>query len=298
MDIQHLFQERLPHRPHCTDDFKYGLTVRSKADALRFRHIQPNPPLAVAWLIFDLDYAAAAIGWETANLPEPTIIAVNPENAHAHVFYGLQTPVSTSVNARDKPKRYAEAVARAMRIKLNADPGYTSYMAKNPCHPAWRTLWSNNLYDLDYLAEWVSLPDHPLDYAQPLPLGLKRNSALFERLRRWAYRQVLAFKRAGRSFDQWQAYVLGQAEEISQAMITNQEFRIALPFNEVKTTAKSAAKWTWNNFTEATFSAIQAARGRKGGRPKSTTEKPWVALGISKSTYYRRKQKGQLGTAG
>jgi len=295
MDIQQLFQDRLPRRPRCTDELKYGNYFQSKTEALRCRYIQPNPPLAVAWLIFDVDYPAASIGWETANLPEPTIIVVNPANAHAHLFYGLQTPVSTSPNAREKPKRYVEAIQRAMRAKLKADPGYARHLAKNPFHPAWRTLWSNNLYELNDLAEWVALPDRSMPpELRAVPPGQKRNCTLFERLRDWSYRQVLAFKRAGRSFDQWQTCVLDQAEEINQAMIIRQEFTFALPFNEVKSTAKSVAKWAWAHFTEAAFSAIQAARGHKGGRPKSTVQEPWIALGIGRSTYYRRKNKGLL----
>jgi len=291
MDIQHWFQEHLPHRPRCTDNFKYGTTVQSKTEALRCRHIQPNPPFEIAWLIFDLDYPAAAIGWETANLPEPTIIVVNPENTHAHLFYGLQTPVATSVNAREKPKRYAEAIRLAMRAKLKADPGYAGYMAKNPCHPDWRTRWSDNLYDLDYLAEWVTLPDKAIR-PDPDLSHLKRNNTLFELLRRWAYRQVLAFKRAGRSFEQWQAYALDQAEAINISAFPHDP----LPYAEVKSTAKSAAKWVWSNFSSKTFSAIQSARGHKGGRPRTTTGdgKPWQALGISRPTWYRRRKAGLL----
>jgi len=291
MDIQQLFQDRLPRRPRCTDDFKCGTYFGSKTEALRCRHIQPNPPFEIAWLIFDLDYPAASIGWETANLPEPTIIAVNPANAHAHLFYGLQTPVSTSPNAREKPRRYAEAIARAMRAKLKADPGYAGYLAKNPFHPVWRTLWRSNLYDLNYLAEWVALDDKAIR-PDPDLSHLKRNSTLFELLRRWAHRQVLAFKRAGRSFEQWQTYVLDQAEAINISAFPHDP----LPYSEVKSTAKSVAKWAWAHFTEAAFSAIQAARGRKGGRPRTTARggEPWQTLGISRPTWYRRRKAGLL----
>jgi len=44
MDIQHLFQERLPHRPYCTNDCGCDPLIRPKTIALRYRHIQPPPP--------------------------------------------------------------------------------------------------------------------------------------------------------------------------------------------------------------------------------------------------------------
>jgi len=65
--------------------------------------------------------------------------------------------------------------------------------------------------------------------------------------------------------------------------------------------AKSIAKWTHLKFCEEMFidyvkkthtSEIQSARGRKssgGGRPSLGA--PWLAMGISRSTFFRRKSK-------
>ena len=39
-----------------------------------------------------------------------------------------------------------------------------------------------------------------------------------------------------------------------------------LPPNEIKATAKSIARWVWRHFTPTKFSAVQAARGAKGGK--------------------------------
>jgi hypothetical protein len=46
----------------------------------------------------------------------------------------------------------------------------------------------------------------------------------------------------------------------------NVQFEQPLPANEVRHTAKSIAKWTHRNLTPAGFSAVQAARGAKGGK--------------------------------
>jgi len=68
------------------------------------------------------------------------------------------------------------------------------------------------------------------------------------------------------------------------------------PINEVKAIAKSIARWTWRNFSDAAFSAVQSARGKLGGRPATTTLNgaPWEAQGISRATYYRRQKSGLL----
>ncbi|HIF9218099.1 TPA: replication initiation protein, partial [Photobacterium damselae] len=61
--------------------------------------------------------------------------------------------------------------------------------------------------------------------------------------------------------------------------------------------AKSIAKWTMTHFTPQRFSESQARKGRKGGH-KSTgggrpsLNEPWVELGISRATYFRRKKAG------
>jgi len=54
-----------------------------------------------------------------------------------------------------------------------------------------------------------------------------------------------------------------------QAMALN-TFPSPLPQSEIRSTALSVAKWTWNKYTgrvsDEEFSAIQARRGRLGGK--------------------------------
>lgn len=278
--------ERLPRRPWCANNPKHGLIVRPAETALQHRHLQPNPPLALAWLIFDLDYQGAAFAWEHAGLPPPTITVSNPDNGHAHLFYGLTTPVVKSDAARGAPLRYAASVEAAFLARLRADPGYTNRIAKNPLHPSWRSLWVNHLYDLGELAEYVTLP-------KQLPrregFGVGRNCTLFDELRAWTYRWVREYKRNGATPDQWRDAVLGQATRMNN-------FDTPLGFSEVKALAKSVAGWTWRHFTDTRFSAIQSARGKLGGRPRTTTldGEPWTARGISRATYYRQIKSGLL----
>ena len=286
MDTSAIFQARLPRRPYCSNDLSHGLIIRPAATALQHRHLQPNAPLEAAWLVFDLDYPGAAFAWEKANLPPPTLTVSNPKNGHAHLFYGLTTPVSTSDAARDAPIRYAAAVEAAFLAKLCADTGYAGLIAKNPFHDAWRALWVQHLYDLGELAEYVDLSKRR---RRSEAIGLRRNCMLFDELRAWAYQWVREYKRNAANAEQWHRAVLGQAEKLNC-------FPVPLSFNEVKAVAKSIGKWTWRNFSDAAFSAIQSERGKRGGRPATTTEhgEPWAEQDISRATYYRRLKSGLL----
>jgi len=220
----------------------------------------------------------------------PTIIVKNPANAHAHLFYGLETPVCTGPNSRGKPFWYAKSVQLAMRTKLHADPGYARLMAKNPFHPSWHTQWIPKLYDLGELSEYVTLPKG-LPARDSEPGGTGRNCNLFDLLRHWAYQQMRDFEQQGRNFDRWDDYVLAQAEAINTSTFCHDP----LPFSEVKSIAKSVAKWAWKTITPESFSAIQSARGRKGGRPTTTKDgEPWLELGISRATWHRWRKDGRL----
>jgi hypothetical protein len=77
-----------------------------------------------------------------------------------------------------------------------------------------------------------------------------------------------------------------------------------LPYSEIKATAKSIAKFCWkrDGYHYNEFIYRQALKGSKGGKvskrkPAATSEqslKPWVDLGISESTYHRRKRLGKI----
>lgn len=75
----------------------------------------------------------------------------------------------------------------------------------------------------------------------------------------------------------------------------NRQFSTPLGESEVRGIAKSVAKWTWKRFTEQGLSNIQSARARIrwAGHVAESTTKPWLAMGISRRTYYRRKAKGE-----
>ena len=52
-------------------------------------------------------------------------------NGHAHLVYGLRVPVLTSsMEARQAPLRYLNAVEAAFRAKLDSDDGYSGLITK------------------------------------------------------------------------------------------------------------------------------------------------------------------------
>jgi len=289
--------DRLPRRPYCSDDLSKGLRIRSLGQALNKPYIQINPPHLRVWSIYDVDREGGGLAWEVANLPPPSWAAINRENAHAHLVWGLSAPVLVdSPNMRQAPLRYLCAIEAAFRTKLNADVGYSGLITKNPAHPLWLVLRGPRIgYELRELADYVDLPKH-LPKRKPEEVGLGRNVALFDWLRHYAYKQIRYYKGDVRNFVVWQSHLNNKALE------RNGEFMYPLDRREVWYIVKSVSKWVWRRFdieaSDRRFRALQAARGRASGearRQGSISEsQPWLAEGISRATWYRRRRSGLI----
>lgn len=268
---------RWPRRPYCTNDLSAGLRIRSLRQALEHRYIQANPPHLRVWSIHDCDYEGAGIAWELAELPPPSWVAINRENAHAHLVYGLSAPVLVDhLSARDAPMRYLAAIESAMREVLRADAGYSGLITKNPKHPDWKLYRGPRLgYELSELAEsleWigVDIRKHRPNTAKAAEqAGLGRNCCLFDRLRHWAYVAVRAY-RAERKAGQIEAWNRWMSACNTRALEYNGDFRYPLDGREVWWVARSVAKWVWQRDAQAErdFRARQASKGRKGGLAK------------------------------
>lgn len=92
-----------------------------------------------------------------------------------------------------------------------------------------------------------------------------------------------------------------------QLQFPNTYFAYSKPlgYSEVKATARSIAKFCWKNdaYCYQEFIDRQTRKGAFRGGKKSKrgskadsarSTKPWEALGIGQTTYYRRKKKGLL----
>ncbi|HGC1022271.1 TPA: replication initiation protein [Escherichia coli] len=291
------FEENLPHRPYHTDDLAFGLRISGKGRALLARYIQQNQPHAQFWLVFDVDREGAAIDWSDRNAPAPNITVKNPVNGHAHLLYALNIAVRTAPDASVKALKYAAAVERSLCEKLCADVNYSGLICKNPFHLEWQVMeWREDAYTLDELADYLSASARR---SIDKHYGMGRNCHLFEMTRKWAYR---AIRQGWPAFSQWLDAVIQRVE------MYNASLPVPLSPAECRAIGKSIAKYTYRKFSPEGFSAVQAARGRKGGNANSSenqaikgqkskrvavatsarTLKPWVTLGISRATYYRK----------
>jgi hypothetical protein len=273
-------QERIPHKPYCTDDLSYGIRPRSYKTAITRRYIQVNPPHLRTFLLFDLDYAGAALAWEDNNLPMPAWAAINRENTHAHIAYALSAPVLTAdFGGRQAALRYLAAVEAAYRAKLGGDDGFSGLITKNPVHPHWELLRgvpdAVRGYDLPYLADFVDL-DRFKPYvgrSNVEAVGLGRNCTVFNVVSRWAYGNVLEYKQQGLTLAGWRKAVYERCASV------NGDFPTPMLENEVKCIAKSIGNWVWTRFTPQSKSAWHAAQnarrkthGAGSGRTKIITE--------------------------
>lgn len=86
-----------------------------------------------------------------------------------------------------------------------------------------------------------------------------RNVQVFNEVRTIAYREVRSFKRNGATIELF----CDRLERIAAGV--NLEFAAPLPPRELRSTARSIAKWVWSRFSENRFSEIQSARGEKSG---------------------------------
>ncbi|HEC0323629.1 TPA: replication initiation protein [Acinetobacter baumannii] len=265
-DFRSIFYKNLPHKPYCMDEIPGYMNIRPKAKAIETPYLQINPPCLVTQLIFDIDKSDAFFAWSDANLPQPNWIAKNPKNGHAHIGYMLAAPVCVTNNARQRVVRYLACIQQAYTLKLGADNGYVGLIAKNPLHEKWDNhILSSELYDLNYLADFVNLEQLPRNQHVS---GLGRNCTLFDIVRIWAYKAIR--EHSDSYYAEWEAEVL------TRALHANTAFSSPLEYQEVKQTARSIAKWVWRNHGsaefQANFSAKQAKKGRKGGLKSDSSQ--------------------------
>lgn len=258
--------ERWPRRPYCTDDFQDGVRIRSLKQALTKCYIQANPTHLRVWSIYDIDRQGGALAWEDGHLPQPSWVTINTQNAHAHIVYGLSAPVLTnSMEARQAPLRYLNAIETGYRAMLRADDGYSGLITKNPAHPLWRTLQGRNLaYELAYLADWIDLDRFKADPGVKVAeIGLGRNVTVFDFVRLWAYKNVHQYKHIRGGFVYWQKAVLDRCGA------RNGDFSRPMDNREIYHIAKSVAQWTWQRFdleaSDARFSKLQSFRRQSKG---------------------------------
>uniref|UniRef100_UPI001495A009 replication initiation protein n=1 Tax=Bifidobacterium longum TaxID=216816 RepID=UPI001495A009 len=83
---------------------------RSRADALRCKHVEANPACQANMIVCDIDdeYGRAMALYEHPGM-RPNFIAENPANGHCHAGWVLTEPVCRTDMARLKPLKLLHA---------------------------------------------------------------------------------------------------------------------------------------------------------------------------------------------
>lgn len=272
--VQRWEQVWLPLWPLASDDLHAGVYRCSRGEAMDRRFIETNPRALSNLLVVDIDHEDAALRtmWNRQAW-WPNAVVENPANGHAHAVWALNEPITRTEYARRKPLAFAAAVTEGLRRSVDGDTGYSGLLTKNPAHDDWDALWCTNdrLYDLDELAEHLTDGGYmpPASWKRTKrrnQVGLGRNCSIFETARTWAYREIRHHWYDPQGLH---AAISAHVNEL------NAEFPEPLPASEARAIAASIHRWIttksrmWADgpaVYEATFSTIQAARGRKGGR--------------------------------
>lgn len=289
------FQETLPKKPYCTNDLSQGLLIRPKETAVKFKYLQPNHPFYQNYLILDLDYESSLIEilYSMTGIPMPNLLIENKDNGRSHIFFTLKTPIYKTNASKIKPIIYANAVLKRLQSLFNADVGYSGLIAKNPIHEQWRAYTLRDKpYSLNELASKLEIDwkeaNKPIK--QDEAIGLGRNCYVFHTARFWAYTAVREFR--GKTYNQWLQNVIDHCLKLNEGITE------PMQYGEIKGIAKSIARYCWKKdaYHYQEFIQRQAYKGTLGGiksgevrRKNSISEKkPWLELGVSRATYYRR----------
>ena len=204
--------------------------------AERYKQIQVNSGQITQCLAFDIDHDDPMI-FTDYNLPTPTIITLNQNNGRSHFLYYLKSPVNTY---SDRAKRYLSDVYDTVANTLQADPNYSTHNTKNFLNTdLYRVYGSLETRELADFREFLSTSNAWQQKEKRVAISrFSRNCELFDTVRFYAY----SVKRDFTSYDGFYNHVQNKAQETNIGLFAN-----PLSHKEVKDTAKSISKWTWEN---------------------------------------------------
>jgi len=258
--VQQRLFDFLPDTPRWGFE-KQAKHIAKKEDILFTANYIQLPTQKKKYIALDLDYELAGAAWMNDILPEPTVTIINRENEHAHYLYEIDNPVmlpllNSTINISWKAINYFRAVQAGYQDKFEADKGFTGYLIKNPFSSKWRTWWADRVYDLDYLAEFVDLPNiYEIIENDDSIEG--RHMRMFHSCRRIAYRLVKNYS----EFDEYLCTVknicLDYYRENFLLKNNNEDF----PILEASSIAKSIAHWVWKRRLGKNFKNFTKNKG-------------------------------------
>ena len=272
-------------------DGTWGSTFRVSAqDAWQYPEIQLWTENSCPVLLFDCDQGAnnpIAAAW-AERLPWPSWVCWRRGGGSCHAAYCLQRAVLTRAQDLPVPQAAIARVSEFITQELKADPGYSGFLTHNPVHEQWETEWGHQGgYTITQLGQFIT-PGFRVPRLEKMRSAQGRNHGLFRAGMKWCG--------LPRNWDNLGA-VYPYLTDLNKNLI------VRLPLREVEGIAKSVVKISSKNLatgqTQARFSQIQAARGRKGGRisgakrhqGSNEQEQPWEAEGVSRWTWYDRQKR-------
>lgn len=201
-----------------------------------------------------------------------------------HLTWCLASPVAKHSAARRAPETYLARVAEYYRFAVTADPAFSG-LGRNPAHADARTIWDATApYTLEGLSNVI-----PFNWRRPniAATGIGRNVDMFRAGMQWAGQE------RNRGLP-----VLPALHAIN-AEIAAKHGKPPLPDSEIGSVARSVERyrqqWERAGWHKPEWLARQAARGRKGGRPRLYLPglEPWTAEGVSRATWYRDRNKAR-----
>lgn len=249
--------------PHATDDLSLGIYRSPRDLALTKRYIQTTPRPLHYCLVLDIDHSDALLRAFRPDLPRPSWVAQSP-SGRAHAGYLLANPFSSDDPQQQKAARLASRIEAGLRQQLDADPGYSGLMTKNPLHSSWETKWGTSaLHTLAQMAQDLgsNLGAVPSRKYRGDVAGLGRNCQLFEKTRLWSYSAVRRYWEDGP-----EAFHLAVRDHVT---VLNSQLPVPLDVAEAHGIASSIARWTWATMTPEKFREVQQKRSAKGNQTKT-----------------------------
>ena len=270
-------------------DGSWGGTYRVSAEmAWEYPEIELKTENSCPVLLFDCDRGANnPIAAAFADvLPWPNWVCWRRETGSCHAAYCLVRPVLTRPQDLPVPQAALARITEFFTQELKADPHYTGLLTHNPVHQQWNTEWGYHRgYSLAELGQFIP-PGFRMPRLDKIRSQQGRNDGLFRAGMKWCG--------LPRNWGQ-----LGSAYPYLTAL--NAGLVVPLPLREVEGIAKSVVNISSHNLasgqTQAQFSRIQAAKGRKGGRISGAKRyqgsneqgRPWEAEGVSRTIWYDRQ---------
>lgn len=234
---------------------------------------------------------AEAVTLNFDRFPRPSFICSDMHSGRASMGFWIDHPVDTLRFARTREKTLYVDVTKGLSWTAGSSLDYDGELVRNPLHPKWDVQWNlNQPYSLAQLSRLITKDVKRLVKEHNDLFFIGRNQTLFDHLRKIAYRVTKKFRASGGLW-QFTEHLYGIGLQ------RNSMFATPLPDGEVMAISGSIAHWCLSNFDldgagDKKFSELQRARVMKRWDGKERATKPWIEMGISRRTYFRRKQCG------